>query len=122
MFKKDDKNVSRVARHKRIRKTLSGTAERPRLCVYRSLAAIYAQIIDDNSGNTLVSASSNEKAIAELVKGKTKTEVAELVGKTIAERALEKNIKSVVFDRSGYLYIGRIKSLADSARTAGLEF
>lgn len=122
MFKKEDKNRSRLARHARIRRKLSGTAESPRLSVYRSLTGIYAQIIDDNSGNTLVSASSKDKALVAALEGKTKTEVAELVGKAIAERAVAKNIKVVVFDRGGYLYTGRVKALADGARAAGLEF
>ena len=122
MINKIDKNSIRVSRHKKIRQNLAGTTERPRLCVYRSTSNIYAQIIDDIKGVTLVSASSLEKALAADVKGKTKTEIATLIGETIAKRALEVNIKTVVFDRGGYLYIGRVKALADGARNAGLEF
>lgn len=122
MFIKQDKNTSRIARHKRIRKALSGTAERPRLCVYRSLTAIYAQIIDDTSGNTLVSASSKEKELLASLENKTKAEAAEIVGKALAAKAKAKNITVVVFDRGGYLYTGRVKALADGARAAGLEF
>jgi len=101
---------------------LAGTTERPRLCVYRSTSNIYAQIIDDTKGVTLVSASSLEKALASNIEGKTKSEIATFVGETIAKRAIEANIKSVVFDRGGYLYTGRVKALADGARNAGLEF
>lgn len=122
MIKKIDKNSVRVNRHKKIRLSLTGTSERPRLCVYRSSLNIYAQIIDDTKGITLVSASSLEKALADSIKGKTKTEVATIIGETIAKRALENNIKTVVFDRAGYLYTGRVKAVADAARSAGLEF
>ncbi len=122
MFKKIDKNEVRVAKHNRIRHTLKGTSERPRLSVYRSTSAIYAQIIDDVTGKTLCSASSNDKALEAEVKGKTKTEQASLVGKAIGEKALKLKIKKVVFDRSGYIYTGRVQSLADGARAAGLEF
>jgi len=122
MFIKQDKNKARIARHQRIRKALSGTAERPRLCVYRSLTAIYAQIIDDTSGNTLVSASSKEKELLASLENKTKAEAAEIVGKALAEKAKAKNITVVVFDRGGYLYTGRVRALADGARAAGLEF
>lgn len=122
MIKKIDKNNVRVNRHKKIRLNLSGTSERPRLCVYRSTSNIYAQIIDDTKGTTLVSASSLEKALADSLKGKTKSEVATLIGETIAKRALEANIKAVVFDRAGYLYTGRVKAVAEGARSAGLEF
>ncbi|MFA6860084.1 MAG: 50S ribosomal protein L18 [Clostridia bacterium] len=122
MFNKEDKNEIRLARHARVRKTVSGTAERPRLCVYRSLVAIYAQIIDDNTGNTLVSASSKEKDMLAKTAGKNKTQVAEIVGSEIATRAKAKKINAVVFDRGGYIYTGRIKALAEGARAAGLEF
>jgi large subunit ribosomal protein L18 len=104
----------------RIRKVLNGTAERPRLSVFRSSKEIYVQLIDDLSGKSLLSASSKTKGIAEQ-KG-TKTEKAVLVGKLIAERALEQDITSVVFDRNGYLYHGRVKALADAAREGGLKF
>lgn len=122
MINVKDKNQDRLVRHARVRKKISGTAEAPRLNVYRSLKEIYAQIIDDTNGTTLVSASTREKAVAEMVKGKTKTEAAKIVGETIAKRALEKNINEVVFDRGGYLYTGRVQAVADGARAAGLKF
>ncbi len=122
MINKIDKNSIRKNRHKKIRQNLAGTFERPRLCVYRSTTNIYAQLIDDEKGVTLVSASSLEKALTEELKGKSKSEVATLVGKTLAVRAIEKNIKTAIFDRAGYLYIGRVKALAEGARNAGLEF
>ncbi len=118
MVTKADKNAKRIKRHKRIRANISGTPERPRLCVSRSLKNIYAQIIDDVNGVTLVSASSVEK---DFVGGGNK-EDAEKIGKTIAERALEKGITEVVFDRGGYVYHGRIESLAKGARDGGLKF
>lgn len=117
MITKPDKNKVRRKRHARVRNRISGTAERPRLNVFRSNTHIYAQIIDDVAGVTLASASSNDKAIVG-----TKVEQATAVGKLIAERALEKKIKAVVFDRGGYLYHGRVKALADAARENGLEF
>ena len=117
-----DKNQERQIRHKRVRKTVSGTADRPRLCVNRSLSNIYAQIIDDVKGNTIVSASTREKEIAAKVAGKTKTEAAKIVGEILGQRAVEKKIKEVVFDRGGYLYTGRVQALADGARSAGLKF
>lgn len=122
MINVKDKNQDRLVRHARVRNKISGTAERPRLSVYRSLKEIYAQIIDDTNGNTLVSASTREKAVAEMVKGKTKTEAAKIVGETVAKRALEKKIEEVVFDRGGYLYTGRVQAVADGARAAGLKF
>jgi len=112
----------RRIRHKRIRKHITGTAERPRLCVFRSSRHIYAQIIDDESGHTLVCASTLEKELRDQIKGLRKTEQAAAIGKLIAQRALEKGIKSVVFDRGGYKYHGRVKALADASREAGLEF
>jgi large subunit ribosomal protein L18 len=121
MFKAVDTRVARQRRHRRIRVTLSGTHERPRLNVFRSLQHIYAQVIDDTSGTTLAAASTNEPAVRGTLAG-TKTERAREVGKTIAERAKEKGINTVVFDRGGYLYHGRIKALADAAREAGLDF
>ena len=105
----------------RIRKNISGTKERPRMSVFRSNKQIYVQLIDDLSGETLVSASSRNKEVA-AKKGVNKSEQAKLVGKLIAEKSLAKGIKSVVFDRNGYLYHGRIKSLAESAREGGLKF
>lgn len=117
-----DKNKDRVVRHKRVRKTLSGTAERPRLNVYRSLNNIYAQVIDDVNGVTIASASTLDKEVAEKIKDKTKTEAAKIVGEVVAERAKAKNIEEVVFDRGGYLYTGRVQAVADGARASGLKF
>ena len=122
MITKIDKNQDRLKRHLRVRKKVSGTAECPRLSVYRSLNHIYAQIIDDVAKNTLVSASTMEKDIAKAVEGKTKKEAAKIVGTKIAEKAMAKGITEVVFDRGGYLYTGRVASLADGAREAGLKF
>jgi large subunit ribosomal protein L18 len=119
MIKKTEKNTIRERIHKRIRRKLAGNTERPRLAVYRSTAHIYAQVIDDSQGKTLVSASSVDKG------GKTNggnVAAAKAIGKLVAERAKEKGIKSVVFDRGGYQYHGRVKALADAAREAGLEF
>ncbi len=122
MITKIDKNQDRLKRHARVRKKISGTAETPRLCVYRSLNHIYAQIIDDVLGNTLVAASTVEKEIATLCEGKSKSEKAKIVGAKLAEKALAKGITEVVFDRGGYLYTGRVASLADGAREGGLKF
>ncbi len=122
MLSKENKNAQRKHRHLRVRKKVSGTKECPRLNVYRSTSHIYAQIIDDVAGITLVSASTMEKSIADSLKGKTKSEQAFIVGEDIAKKAKKKGIKTVVFDRAGYLYIGRVKSLAEGARSAGLEF
>ena len=119
MVSKKDKNLQRLKRHKRVRGTVSGTAERPRLDVFRSSKHIYAQIIDDVAGVTLAAASSNEKDFA--ADGGNK-EGARLVGKLVGERAAAKGIKAVVFDRGGYIYHGRVKELADGARESGLEF
>lgn len=119
MFSKDDRQQSRVRRHLRVRKKVEGTAERPRLAVYRSEKHIYAQIIDDVAQKTLVSASSVEKEFNGLGSNK---EAAKIVGKMIAEKAIEKGIKEVVFDRGGFIYHGRIQELADGAREAGLQF
>ena len=122
MIIKKDKNQDRVIRHARVRKKVSGTTERPRLCVYRSTNHIYAQIIDDVNGTTLCAASTLEKDVAKAVAECTKTDAAKVVGKAIAEKALKLNIKAVVFDRGGYLYTGRVEALAAGAREAGLEF
>ena len=122
MISKIDKNADRLKRHERVRNKISGTAERPRLSVYRSLNHIYAQIIDDVAGNTLVACSTVEKAIAESVKDLTKKEAAKVVGQEVAKRALEKGITEVVFDRGGYIYMGRVECVADGAREAGLKF
>ena len=120
MVKKEAKNDVRMRIHKRIRKTLRGTPERPRLAIYRSIAHIYAQIVDDRKGLTLVAASSNEKGSGKASGGNVAG--AKEIGRKIAERAKEKGITKVVFDRGGYLYHGRVKALADAAREAGLEF
>ena len=122
MFVKANKNKERKAKHDRIRYTLVGNSERPRLNVYRSTTNIYAQIIDDSNGKTLASASSLEKELAKAMAGKNKKEQAYLVGETIANRALKLGIKKVVFDRGGYIYTGRVEQLAEGARAAGLEF
>ena len=122
MISKIDKNTDRKKRHERVRVKISGTAERPRLCVYRSLNNIYAQIIDDVAGNTLVACSTKEKAVAALVEGKTKVEQAKIVGEELAKKATAKGIEEVVFDRGGYLYIGRVQAFADGARAGGLKF
>lgn len=122
MINKIDKNEERKVRHKRVRKKISGTSDRPRLCVYRSLNQIYAQIIDDTKGQTIVSASSIESEIKSLCQGKSKSEQAKIVGEELAKRALKKKISEVVFDRGGYIYIGRVQALADGAREAGLKF
>lgn len=122
MISKIDKNSERIKRHKRIRNKISGTPERPRLSVFRSLNHIYAQIIDDVNGITLVAASTMEKAIADAVKEMSKSEQAKYVGSELGRRAAEKGVTSVVFDRSGYLYMGRVEALAEGAREAGLQF
>lgn len=122
MFKKLDKNNVRKLKHNRIRFTLKGTAEMPRLNVYRSTSEIYAQLIDDRAGKTLCSASSRDKSLEKTVEGKTKVEVAYEVGKAIGAKAKKLGIKKVVFDRGGYVYTGRVEKLAEGARSAGLEF
>ncbi len=125
MIKKPEKNTIRSRIHKRIRRKLSGTAARPRLAVFRSEAHIYAQVIDDVAGATVVSASTVDKVDKGDKSGKPKggnVAAAKAIGKLVAERAKEKGIKSVVFDRGGYQYHGRVKALADAAREAGLEF
>ena len=122
MINKLNKDAARQKRHGRIRNKISGTSLRPRLSVYRSTGEIYAQLIDDEKGVTLVSSSTLDKEVKSQLQGKTKTEQAQMVGESIAKRALKNGIKQVVFDRGGYLYIGRVKALAESARSAGLEF
>ena len=119
MISKKDRNEARIKRHRRVRKNISGTAERPRLNVFRSLNHIYAQIIDDTKGITLVSASTMDKEFKEYGGN---CEAAKAVGKMVAEKALEKGIKAVVFDRGGYVYHGRVASLAEGAREGGLDF
>ncbi len=122
MLKKADRNTLRQRRHLRIRREVQGRAARPRLSVFRSLAHIYAQIVDDGRGMTIVSASTLDPELRETVKGMKKAEASAMVGETIAKRALAKGIALVVFDRGGYLYHGRVKALADGARKAGLQF
>ena len=119
MIKRKDTNAARIKRHKRVRKNISGTAARPRLNVFRSLSNIYAQIIDDEKGVTLVAASSMDKGF-EGYGGNIKA--AKAVGKAVAEKALAAGIKEVVFDRGGYVYHGRVAALAEGAREGGLEF
>lgn len=114
--------LARQRRHARVRKTVSGTAARPRFCVFRSLNHIYAQVIDDSIGQTLASASDLDPEVKGKAAEKKKAESAELVGSLAAQRALNKGIKKVVFDRGGYQYHGRVKALAEAARKAGLEF
>ncbi len=122
MIKKTSKNEIRLRIHTRIRRKMTGTAERPRLAVFRSVAHIYAQVIDDAKGTTVVAASSLEKSNRDTLKTGGNLEAAKMIGKAVAERAKEKGIRQVVFDRGGYQYHGRIKALADAAREAGLEF
>ncbi len=117
-----DRRVARLRRHRRVRKHVVGTPERPRLNVFRSLRHIYAQVIDDSRGHTLVSASTVDPEVAAQLGDMTKKEQASLVGKVLAERALGQDIKRVFFDRGGYKYHGRVKALADAAREGGLEF
>ncbi|MBC7876470.1 MAG: 50S ribosomal protein L18 [Anaerolineales bacterium] len=122
MAKNKSRSVARERRHVRVRKHVSGTAARPRLNVFKSLTGIYAQIVDDNEGNTLISASTVDKELREKMKGMKKIEQAKAIGKAVAERAASKGISSVVFDRGGFRYVGRIKALADGAREGGLQF
>ena len=119
---KNSRSIARARRHVRVRKSLAGTAERPRLNVYKSLSAIYAQVIDDQAGRTLLSASTIDHELREKTKGLKKSEQAKLVGQTLAERAKSQGIQTVVFDRGGYRYSGRVKALADGAREGGLQF
>ena len=120
MIKKKSRNDMRIVRHQRIRANIFGTAEIPRLCVFRSITGIYAQIIDDEAKTTLCSASTLDKDLK--IKKGNNIEAAKLVGEAIAKKAVKANIKKVVFDRGGYLYHGRVKALADAARENGLEF
>jgi len=122
MGKKRTRAIARKRRHIRVRKNVIGTADRPRLNVFRSLDEIYAQVIDDNKGHTLVSASTLDNELKKKLKGMTKKEQAKLVGQVVADRAKEKGIKDVVFDRGGYKYIGRVAALAEGARENGLKF
>lgn len=116
------RSESRERRHQRVRKHIKGSSAMPRLNVFRSLAEIYAQVIDDEAGQTLVSASSIDGELRKAMEGKKKSEQARLVGKAVADRAKAKGISKVVFDRGGYRYLGRVKALADGAREGGLEF
>jgi large subunit ribosomal protein L18 len=118
----NSRNTQRLRRHRRVRSKVTGTAERPRLNVFRSLNQIYAQVIDDNNGKTLAAASTLQDSLKSKLKGKSKTEQAKLVGEAIAKAAKEKGIKQVVFDRGGYRFHGRVRALAEAAREAGLEF
>lgn len=122
MISKIDKNAVRVKRHERLRSYFSGTPERPRLNVYRSLKHIYAQVIDDVNGVTIAAASTVEAEIMNQLDGKDKKQAAEIVGETVAKRAKEKGVEKVVFDRGGYLYTGRVEALANGARKGGLDF
>ncbi len=122
MIKSIDKNSERLRRHARVRRKISGTAECPRLSVYRSLNHIYAQLIDDVKGVTLCAASTMEAAVKAEIAEMSKAEQAKVVGKKLAEKALAMGVKTVVFDRGGYLYTGRVQALADGAREAGLDF
>ena len=122
MINKKNKNAVRKGRHIRVRNKISGTAEKPRLNVFRSTSHIYAQIIDDVAGKTLCSASTMEGALKKEAQGKTKREAAKMVGLSIGKKAVANGIKEVVFDRGGYLYTGRVEQLADGAREAGLKF
>ena len=127
MITKIDKNAVRQKRHARVRKNVTGTAETPRMNVYRSLNHIYVQVIDDRAGDakggvTIASASTMDKAVQEKIAGMSKTEAAKVVGAVVAERAMAKGVETVVFDRGGYLYTGRVQAVADGAREAGLKF
>ena len=122
MVKKTDRKMERTRRHIRVRRKISGTAERPRLCVFRSSNNIYAQIIDDTNRVTLVAASSLEEAVKSAVNHTGNKDAAKKVGELVAKKAVEKGITEVVFDRGGYIYHGRVKELAEGAREAGLKF
>ena len=122
MSRNQSRSSARVRRHTRVRKNISGTADRPRLNVFRSLAEIYAQVINDETGQTVVSASSIDSELRAKLVGKKKSEQARIVGEMVAERAKAQGIEQVVFDRGGYRYIGRVKALADGAREGGLKF
>lgn len=122
MISKKDRNKIRVIRHKRVRKKISGTQERPRFSVYRSTSHIYVQVIDDASGKTLVSASTLDPAVKSQLENLDKKGAAKLVGKLAAERCKQNGIENVVFDRGGYIYAGRVEQVAAGAREAGLDF
>jgi large subunit ribosomal protein L18 len=120
--KREKKRLARERRHRRVRRRVFGTPERPRLNIFRSLNHIYAQVIDDSRGVTLASASTIDKEVRAEVQGLPKAEQAKLVGQTLARRALERGVEQVVFDRGGYLYHGRVKALAEGSREGGLKF
>jgi len=122
MAKKNSRNDKRLQRHERVRKDVFGTPEKPRLCVYRSISNIFAQVIDDVSGATLISASTLDKEIKEQFAYGGNKEAAKAVGEALGKKALEKGIDTVCFDRGGFLYHGRVKALAEAAREAGLKF
>lgn len=122
MATKNKKVAGRLRRKRSIRKKITGTGERPRLSVFRSSQHIYAQLVDDSAGTTLVAASTLSPEVREQRDGKKKTEMAELVGQLVAKKALEKDITEVVFDRNGFIYHGRVKAVAEGARAAGLKF
>jgi large subunit ribosomal protein L18 len=122
MDKAKAKRLARQRRHERVRRHVSGTSDRPRLCVFRSLRHIQVQVIDDTKGHTLAAASTLDAEVRSQLEGKDKSAQAGIVGEAIAKRALEAGVKQVVFDRGGYKYHGRVKSLADAARKAGLDF
>ena len=122
MINKIDKNAIRQRKHLRVRKKISGTTECPRLCVYRSNSHIYAQVIDDTTGTTIAAASTLDKDIKSAVSNGSNVEAAQQVGKLVAERAIAKDVKEVVFDRGGYVYHGRVAALVEAAREAGLSF
>ncbi len=122
MAKKVSRATARIRRHRRVRRKIHGTPDRPRISVYRSLTGIYAQVIDDLNAHTLVSASTIDVKLRDKMENLTKTEQARLIGQAVAERALEKGIKEVVFDSGGFKYIGRVKALAEGAREGGLQF
>lgn len=119
---KKSRSAARILRHERVRRHVSGTAQRPRLNVFRSLSEIYAQVIDDQAGHTLASASTLDRDLREKLAGMNKTQQATLVGESVAQRAMAAGIKQVVFDRGGYRFVGRVKALADGARKGGLDF
>ncbi len=122
MDKAKRKRLARERRHARVRKRVAGTSSRPRLCVFRSLKHIYAQIIDDELGHTMVAASTLDPEVRDQTAGKDKATQAKMVGELLARRAVDTGIRTVVFDRGGFLYHGRVKALANAAREAGLEF
>ncbi|MBP2651543.1 MAG: rplR [Firmicutes bacterium] len=122
MLRKGNKNAARQKRHYRLRNKVAGTTQRPRLNVFRSLTHMYAQIIDDSTGNTIVAASTLDKDVREAVEYGGNIGAAKAVGAAVAKKAIEKGIKQVVFDRGGYIYHGRVAALAEAAREAGLEF